>query len=137
LRGGRLRRDDNKSPSRPSNIGPKDDVPSLGEVPDYEPSSPEQSLDNPESLAGASSEDVENLIPEGFKKESTTGKVPGTKYTQVDGKGNPVRGGMQVRIMKGDPKNPNPVKRGPYARVSNDFKKSEHIPLKGNPTLEQ
>ncbi|MBX4197794.1 hypothetical protein KW782_00465 [Candidatus Parcubacteria bacterium] len=49
------------------------------------------------------------------------------------------KGSDQVRLEKGNPKDPNPVKQGPYGRISeqtpNGSEKSPPIPLKGNPTL--
>jgi hypothetical protein len=46
--------------------------------------------------------------------------------------GNP---GTQVRVMPGNPNDPNPVKQGSYARVSTGGMICDPIPLKGNPTL--
>jgi hypothetical protein len=40
-----------------------------------------------------------------------------------------------VRVMPGSPKDPDPVKQGPYARISVGGKVSNPIPLKGNKTL--
>jgi hypothetical protein len=41
----------------------------------------------------------------------------------------------QVRIQSGNPADPNPVKQGPYVRISQGGAVSEPIPLAGNPTL--
>jgi RHS repeat-associated protein/uncharacterized repeat protein (TIGR01451 family) len=85
-------------------------------------------IENPDSLRGASPEEVEAAIPPGWRKEPSNGEG-GTRYA------NPDRKGEQVRVMPGKPTDRNPVKRGPYARVSRNGVKSEPIPLKGNPTL--
>jgi hypothetical protein len=47
----------------------------------------------------------------------------------------PRRPGDQIRIMRGNPADPDPVKRGPYVRISKSGKVSEPVPLHGNPTL--
>lgn len=47
----------------------------------------------------------------------------------------PARPGEVVRIMPGNPADPNPLKRGPYARISTGGDVSDPIPLYGNPNL--
>ena len=89
---------------------------------------PERSIDNPGSLEGATEQEVERAIPDGWVKQpSRTGG--GTRWL------NPERTGEAVRVQPGNPRDPNPVKRGPYVRVSKDGKVSNPIPLRGNPTL--
>jgi hypothetical protein len=84
----------------------------------------------PEQIRGSSPEAVERMVPEGWLK-SPTRTGGGTRYS------NPNRPGEQIRVMPGDPKAANPVKNGPYARISTQGNKSDPIPLKGNPTLER
>ena len=67
------------------------------------------------------------MMPSGWVRQPT--RTGGTRYV------NPARPGEQVRAMAGNPRDPNPVKRGPYARVSRDGTVSPPIPLAGNPTL--
>jgi hypothetical protein len=83
-------------------------------------------------LKGKSAEEVEQILKaRGFEGEPTReGEAAGQRFP------NPDKPGEQVRIMRGKPNDPNPVKRGPYARTSADGKVSEPIPLKGNPTLQ-
>jgi RHS repeat-associated protein len=88
---------------------------------------PAQSLDNPSSLVGASESEVRNLTP-GWK-ESSSKSGGGTRIA------NPEKRGEQVRMMPGNKRDPNPTKQGPYLRVSKDGKRSDPIPMKGNPVL--
>ena len=48
----------------------------------------------------------------------------------------PARRGDQIRFMRGNPNDPNPVKQGPYVRISKDGRKFGPFPLEGNPTLQ-
>lgn len=82
----------------------------------------------PSNIQGKSPEEVERMIPQGWKKSGTRGEG-GTRYA------NPEKPGEQVRVMPGNSNDPDPVKQGPYCRVSCDGTKSDPIPLKGNPTL--
>ena len=85
-----------------------------------------RSLPTPGQLTGKSAEEVDQLMKEkGIKGEPSRGG--GTRYPV------PGRPGDQVRIEKGNPNNPDPVKRGPYGRVSENGKKSDPFPLRGNP----
>jgi len=89
---------------------------------------PERSIDDPGSLTGASAGEVEGAIPDGWVKGDSR-EGGGTRWL------NPDRPGEAVRIQPGNPRDPNPVKRGPCVRVSKDGVKSDPIPLRGNPTL--
>jgi RHS repeat-associated protein len=88
-----------------------------------------RSLDDASTLRGASTEEIQGLIPKEWIS-SATRKGGGTRYA------NPDRPGEQVRIMPGNPNDSNPVKQGPYVVISKDGKTSEHIPLRGNQALE-
>lgn len=91
----------------------------------------ERKWDDPESLRGATPEEVREVIPEGWT-ERPTQSGGGTRYAD------PARPGVQVRVMPGNPKNSIPVQRGPYVVVSpGNGPTSGHIPLAGNPTLAQ
>jgi len=48
----------------------------------------------------------------------------------------PARRGDQIRFMRGNPNDPNPVKQGPYVRISKGGQKFGPFPLEGNPTLQ-
>ena len=84
-----------------------------------------RNLDDPSSLRGATADEVEALIP-GWTKSPTSGPG-GVRYA------NPQRRGEAVRVMPGNPRDPNLVKRGPYVRVSRSGDVSDPIPLAGNP----
>ena len=87
-----------------------------------------RSIDEPGSLEGATPDEVEQAIPDGWESAPTrTGG--GTRYS------NPAAPGEQVRVMPGNPADPLPVKKGPYVRVSKDGVRSDPIPLHGNETL--
>ena len=95
-----------------------------------ESGTPERTIDDPGSLEGATPDEVEALVPKGWvKSPSRTGD--GTRWL------NPDRPGEAVRVQPGNQRDPNPVKRGPYARVSKNGKTTDPIPLRGNPTLPQ
>lgn len=47
----------------------------------------------------------------------------------------PGRPGDGLRILPGNPVDPNPEKRGPYCRISKHGRLSDPIPLEGNPAL--
>ena len=68
------------------------------------------------------------MIPQHWIRRPTRGPG-GIRYA------NPVRPGEQIRVMPGNPRDPHPVKQGPYLRISKDGAVSEPIPLKGNPVL--
>lgn len=89
-----------------------------------------RTIDNPGSLEGATPEEVEGAVPSGWVRGDSR-EGGGTRWL------NPDRPGEAVRVQPGNPRDPNPVKRGPYVRVSKDGAKSDPIPLKGNPTLNQ
>ena len=89
---------------------------------------PSRSLEDPATLRGASEKEIRDLVP-GFK--SAPAKGPGERL--VD----PERLGDQIRIMRGNPRDPNPIKQGPYVRVSRLGKTSDPIPLQGNPVLKK
>jgi RHS repeat-associated protein len=79
-------------------------------------------------LRGATVDDVVAAIPDGWQRSvSNNGK--GIRFH------NPERQGEAVRIQFGDPNHHTPVKQGNYFRISEDGRKSDPIPLEGNPTL--
>jgi hypothetical protein len=90
-----------------------------------------RSLDNVASLRGATQAEVEGLIPPGWVKSATSANKGGLGVRFA----NPEKLGEQVRIMPGKATDPNPVKQGPYMRISRDGAVSDPIPLFGNPAL--
>lgn len=88
----------------------------------------ERSIEIPESLAGASTEEVIRLIPAWWIKHDTR-KGGGKRFA------NPHRIGEQVRLMPGNPADPIAMKRGPCVVVSKDGSKWR-IPLMNNPTIQ-
>jgi hypothetical protein len=83
----------------------------------------------PGELRGRSPAEIEEMIPQSWGRSPTSGPG-GTRYTHPENRGE------QIRVMPGNANDPNPIKRGPYARISRAGKVSEHVPLKGNPTIE-
>lgn len=79
-------------------------------------------------LKGKSPEEIEKMVPPGWTREPTR-EGDGTRYKH------PTNRGEQIRVQPGKPTDPNPVKQGPYCRISCGGKTSDPIPLKGNPTL--
>jgi hypothetical protein len=90
---------------------------------------PEIDFEIPETLRGQAVTDVEATIPPNWIAAAVKG---GLGKRDSD----PERLGDQIRIMTGNPADPDPVKRGPYARISKSGKVSDPIPLAGNPTLQ-
>lgn len=89
-----------------------------------------RSLDDVASLRGASPGEIENLIPSNWVKSATNANKGGlgVRYS------NPERLGEQIRVMPGKATDPNPVKQGPYLRISRNGTVTDPIPLEGNPT---
>lgn len=83
----------------------------------------------PEDLRGKTPQEVDAIMKEKGWTAGPSREGGGTRYTHG------VKG-EQVRVQPGKPTDPNPVKQGPYARISKDGIKSDPIPLVGNPTLE-
>lgn len=90
-----------------------------------------RSLDDVSSLRGASPAEIEDLIPSSWVTSATNAKKGGRGVRHS----NPERRGEQVRVMTGKVTDPNPVKQGPYLRISRNSSVSDPIPLEGNPTL--
>ena len=89
--------------------------------------SKQRSLDDPESLRGASPDEIEALIPgDWIQKPLKKGK--GVRYL------NPKRPGQAVIIEEGWPNAKDPLHSGPYVKISKDGKVTR-TPLKGNPVL--
>ena len=89
---------------------------------------PQANISDPNSFWGLSSQQADDAFPSDWKRSSTRGPG-GTRIS------NPNALGEQGRIMPGNPNDPNPVKQGPYLRISMNGQVSDPIPLKGNPTL--
>ena len=92
---------------------------------------PKRSLDDLESLEGASLKEIDELIPNNWVRTPLNPKRGiGTKYE------NPARIGEQIIVNQGYPKSTGGdlIHRGPYLRVSRDGV-VHRIPLQGNPTL--
>jgi len=87
-------------------------------------------LPTPQELTGKSADEIDQIMKDkGIQGEPSRG---GGKRYPVPG-----RQGDHVRIEPGNPSNSDPVKQGPYGKVSQDGQESEHFPLEGNPTLDQ
>lgn len=69
-------------------------------------------LDNPQSLEGLTPREVADRVPDGWVA-SPTRSGDGVRYHPAS------QTGQQIRVMPGAPGDPNPMKRGPYAQVSN------------------
>jgi RHS repeat-associated protein len=82
-----------------------------------------------EDVKGKTPEEIGGDLKDKGWVDSPTREGDGTRYT------NPDRPGEQVRVMPGNPDDPNPVKQGPYIRISTNGTVSPPIPAAGNPTL--
>ena len=89
---------------------------------------PQIDFDVPETVRGQVASDVEAAIPPDWRAEPAKTGL-GKRFS------NPHRRGDQIRIMSGNPADPDPMKRGPYVRISKSGKVSDPIPLDGTPTL--
>jgi RHS repeat-associated protein len=86
------------------------------------------SLPSPEHLTGKTPQEIDQIM-KGQGVQGQPSRGGGVRYPV------PGRPGDQVRIEQGNPGDPNPVKQGPYGRVSQNGVKSDPFPLAGNPTL--
>jgi RHS repeat-associated protein len=85
----------------------------------------------PEELRGKTKEEIDKLLKGKGWGSSPTRKRDGIKYPKPGTKESD-----QVRVMDGNPSDSNPVKRGPYARITEGGNPpTDPIPLAGNPTL--
>ena len=91
-----------------------------------------RSLDDPESLEGATPEEIEELVKESgqFEPEKPLKKGDGKKFDKIGTKGSD-----QVQINKGYPNSNDPLHSGPYVKITKHGK-PVRIPLAGNPALE-
>ncbi|MGL4175278.1 MAG: hypothetical protein ACRCSN_04300, partial [Dermatophilaceae bacterium] len=127
-------RNGDRQPERAEGLDQTKDIPEEGllhgAVPDAA-NAATRSLDDIASLRGATTAEVESLIPSSWVKSATNAKAGGLgiRYS------NPERLGEQIRIIPGKFTDPNPLKKGPYIRISRNGTVTEPIPLCGNPTL--
>jgi len=93
-----------------------------------------RSIDNPPSLEGATPEEVEAAAEEARFTDRIAPPRNDPSGARLRKPGNDAD---QVRIQSGNPGDSNPIKRGPYVRVTNNHGKDQSgpIPLAGNPTL--
>ena len=87
-----------------------------------------RSLDDLNSIRGASWEEAEKLIPSDWLK-GPLNKGEGVKYI------NPHKRGEQILLERGNPMSRDPLHQGPYIKVSRNGE-IVRIPLEGNPTLQ-
>jgi hypothetical protein len=85
-------------------------------------------FDDPSTVTSRSVADVEAAIPKDWLTSPARSGF-GKRYAD------PNHPGDQIRIMSGNPADPDPIKRSPYVRISKSGKVSDPIPLDGNPTL--
>lgn len=86
-------------------------------------------LNDPESLSGATPDEVRELIPEGWEKRPLK-KAEGERWLPKKPNGD------SVAIEKGNPKFDDPLHNGPYLKVSHNGRIAR-VPLKGNPVLKK
>ncbi|MHB8143976.1 MAG: hypothetical protein ACYDGX_10085 [Thermoleophilia bacterium] len=84
-------------------------------------------LDNIESLRGASMEEVKSLIPNDWE-EMPLRRGAGVRYL------NPNRPGESIMLEEESPTAEDPLHQGPYVKISKDGIVTR-IPLEGNPVL--
>ena len=87
-----------------------------------------RSLDDLDSLRGATPEDVRNLVPQGWV-EKPLRKGEGTRFLNE-------RTGQAIFIENGWPGAVDPLHAGPYVKISMGNGPPVRLPLAGNPTLE-
>ncbi len=87
-------------------------------------------LPTPGELTGKTPQEIDEIMKKKGIPGNPSSNQQGTRYPVPD------RPGDQVRIQNGNPNDPNPIKRGPYGRVSEKGTKSGPFPLAGNPTLD-
>ncbi|WP_310572338.1 RHS repeat-associated core domain-containing protein, partial [Gemmatimonas sp.] len=83
---------------------------------------------NAKTLAGKSMAEVEAMVPQAWARQ-TTARGGGIRYVH------PTNLGEQLRVQPGNAFDPNPLKQGPYCRISQCGQTSNPISLLGNPTL--
>jgi uncharacterized protein RhaS with RHS repeats len=74
-------------------------------------------------LMGRSAKDIAKMLQDMGWKGTPTRTLGGMRYA------NPNKPGEQVRIMPGNPNDPNPAKQGPYVRVSTGGTVSDPTPI--------
>ncbi|MFZ3374121.1 MAG: RHS repeat-associated core domain-containing protein, partial [Chthoniobacterales bacterium] len=82
-------------------------------------------------ILGRSVEDIDAMMKSRGCRPEQSRLGGGIRYPH------PTNRGEQVRVQPGNPADPNPIKQGPYARISKGGTVSPPIPLKGNPSLDQ
>jgi len=90
------------------------------------PAEPAGQCPTPEDIQGKSPEEIDKIMKDKGWTSSPTreGDGTGTRYA------NPDKLGEQVRVMPGKSTDRDPVKRGPYGRISKNGDVSQPIPLK-------
>lgn len=88
---------------------------------------PVRSLDDPQSLRGATPKEILELIPQGWTARPLK-RGPGVRFHD------PARTGEAIFIELGFPHARSPLHRGPYVKISHHGK-IVRVPLAGNPTL--
>lgn len=80
---------------------------------------------------------TEEEVKEAAERDGFTEEGPSNESKGGEGKRltKPGKKGEQVRIMPGNPLDSNPVKQGPYVRVSKPGVNDHAVPLASNPTL--
>jgi hypothetical protein len=87
-----------------------------------------RSLDDLDSLRGATPEEIRGLVPRGWI-EKPLKKGDGVRFL------NPERPGESISVEGGWPGHVDPLHSGPYVKISRDGM-IERIPLQGSPALE-
>lgn len=87
-------------------------------------------FDDPGSMRGMDPEEVQDAIPDEWLETPTRNGL-GKRFAD------PRRPGNQIRIMRGNPADPDPVKRGSCVRISKAGIVSDPVPLQGNPILDR
>lgn len=101
----------------------------LNEAKDDAAAKPAGQCPEPEELKGKTPEEVDEIMEDKGWKGEPSANEQGTRYP------NPDKPGEQVRVQAGNRNDPNPIKRGPYVRISRNGGVSDPIPLAGNPTI--
>ena len=89
-----------------------------------------QSAPKPEDIQGKTPEEIGKILKDKGWEQIDSSRGGGDRWVKPGTKGSD-----QIRLEKGNPNDSNPVKRGPYGRISEHGDKSDPIPLKGNSQL--
>ncbi|MFE0802204.1 RHS repeat-associated core domain-containing protein [Streptomyces sp. NPDC058812] len=94
-----------------------------------------RSLDDPESLRGATADELDKLL-KGKDRKPSHSATGGGFMIRIDGGAMVFEAGNNAKKADGSYEMHDPLHRGPYVKIQQGKKKPIRIPLAGNPTLD-